>query len=126
LDPCATRVLESDDRGARVESEVEDLADLVGYDPAETATKHGEVLSKNENMPTIDGAVAGDHGVAQGFLVLDAEPGRLVTDELIDLLERVLVEQGLDTFAGSEFACLMLSGHSPLGPGMKRFVTKFS
>ena len=87
LDARSTRVLETDHRGSGVEGHVEHLADLVGDDLAQAAAENGEVLGEDEDGPAIDGAVTGDDGVAERAFVLDAEPRRLVPDELIDFLE---------------------------------------
>lgn len=43
-----------------------------------------------------------------------------MSDELVDLLERPFVEQGLQALAGSELPLLVLSGDRPLTPRMER------
>ena len=51
-------------------------------------------------LPAVDRAGAGDHPVAVGALVLHAEVGRAVPDQLVELDERARVEQRLDPLAG--------------------------
>ncbi len=61
----------------------------------------------------------GDHGVAEGALVLDAEARRLMTDELVDLLERSFVEERVQSFPRCQLALFMLTGDGTLAPGMQ-------
>src|SRR4051812_14311312 len=68
------------------------------------AAEHGEVLAEHEHQPATDRTPAGDHAVAGDLLLGHAEIRRAVLDEHVPFLERALVEQGLDAFAGREFA----------------------
>ena len=126
MDAGSPGVFESDNGSAGVDRQIEDLANLVGDHFAETSAKYREILSEDEDGATIDSAVTRHHSVAERFLVLDAKSGRLMPDELIDLLEGVLVEESLDPLTGGEFARLVLPGHRTLGPGVKRLIAQFS
>ena len=43
---------------------VHDLADLLGMGLSQGAADHREILAEDEDLPAVDGAVAGDHPVA--------------------------------------------------------------
>jgi hypothetical protein len=51
--------------------EVHDLADLRRVRLGERAAEHGEVLREHVDEPAVDAAVAGDHAVAVGALLLE-------------------------------------------------------
>ena len=87
LDARAARVVEADDRRADLHREVHHLADLLGVRARERAAEHGEVLREDEDLAAVDGAVAGDDAVAEDLLLLHAEVGAAVGDELVELDE---------------------------------------
>ena len=93
---------------------------LSATDLAEAAAEDGEVLGEDEDGPAVDGAPSGHDRIAGGPLVLDAEPDRLVADEHVDLLERALVEQELDSFASGQLAQVVLAVDRPLAAGVQR------
>ena len=96
LDPRAARVVEADDRGARLHGEVHDLADLPRVGLGERAAEDREVLGEHEDRPAVDAPRAGHHPVARDALLVHAEVAALVDDEAVHLGERALVEQQLD------------------------------
>jgi hypothetical protein len=66
--------------------------------------------------------VPGDHCIAQGSFVLDAEARRLVLDELVHLLKRSLVQENFETFPGGELALLVLARYRTLASRVQRFL----
>src|SRR5438105_11563940 len=62
----------------------------------ERAAKDGEVLRERVDQPAADGAIAGDDAVAGDALLLHAEVGGAVDDELIELLKRAGIKQQRD------------------------------
>ena len=80
-------------RAAGLHGEVHDLDDLLAEDLAERAAEDGEVLGEDADLAAVDGAVAGDHAVAVGPVLLHAEGRRAVPRQLVELDERALVEQ---------------------------------
>ncbi len=109
LDPGATGILDTDDRGAVVHREIHHLADLVGNGRSETAAVRGEVLCVDEDRSSIDLAVAGDDSVTIRAVVLNTETGGMVSSEHVEFLERVLVEEQFDPFPSTELAEVMLA-----------------
>jgi hypothetical protein len=59
----------------------------------ERAAEDGEVLGEDADLAAVDRAVAGDDAVAVGAVLLQAERGRAVPGQLVELDERALVEQ---------------------------------
>ena len=118
LDARAAALVDADDRAAVLHREVEDLDDLLAVDLAEAAAEDGDVLAEDRDRPAVDGAVAGDHAVAERALVLHAEVGRAVPGELVELDERALVEQRLDPLAGGHLARGVLLLDGALGAGV--------
>jgi hypothetical protein len=57
-----------------------------------------------------DGAVAGDHAVAEEHLLVQSEVGAAVRDQLADLLEGAFIQQQVHAFARGELALLVLGG----------------
>ncbi len=55
---------------------------------------------EDADLAAVDGAVAGDHAVAVGAALLEAERRRAVPGQLVELDERALVEEQLDPLAG--------------------------
>ena len=88
LDPGATGIVETDDRRADLHRQVHDLADLAGVGLRQGAAEDREVLREDEDQPAVDGAVAGDHAIAE--IVLAVRIGRrgAVRDERVELDER--------------------------------------
>ena len=72
------------------------------------AAEDGEVLAEHEHETAVDRAVAGDDAVAQVALSLEAEVRCAMSDERVELDERIGVEQQLESFACGELAALVL------------------
>ena len=87
------------------------------YAPRERAAEDGEVLREDEDLAAVDGAVAGDHAVAEDLLLLHAEVGAAVGDEAVELDEGARVEQQVDALARGELAGLVLLVDALLAAG---------
>ena len=59
-------------------------------------------------MPPVDGRASGDHAVAEKLFLVQSERVGAMDDERIELGERALVDQRIDSLAGRAFAALML------------------
>src|SRR6185436_14028996 len=81
---------------------------LLAHDLAQGATEHGEVLGEHAHAAAVDGAVAGDDGVAGGPVLLEAELVLAMAHEGVELLERAGVEELLDALARRVLAPRML------------------
>jgi hypothetical protein len=92
LDARPTRVVEAHDREPVLQSEIQQLNDLLGVRLGERAAKDREVLAERVDGSAFDMAVAGDDAVSGVALLLEAEIGAAVLDEAVQLDERVLVE----------------------------------
>jgi hypothetical protein len=108
LDPRPAGVVDADDRAADLGREVHDLDHLLAHDLAQRAAEDGEVLGEHAYAATVDGAVAGDDGVAPGPVLVQAEVVDPVTDEGVELLEAAGVEQLLDPLARGVLALRVL------------------
>ncbi len=75
---------------------------------AERSADDREVLAEDKNLPTVDGAVAGDDAVA-GMGVTAADRGAAADLENIDFFEGPFVEQQMQAFPGRQFASQVLN-----------------
>src|SRR5205085_1980216 len=108
LDARAARVVEADHRAAGAHRQIHHLADLLRVRAGERSAEDGEVLREDEDLPALDGAVAGDHAVAEDLLLLHSEVVAAVDLELVELDEAARVEEQLDALAGGELPLLVL------------------
>ncbi len=122
LDARARALVDADDRAAGLDGEVHDLDDLLAVDLAEGAAEDGEVLAEHADLAAVDGAVAGDHAVAVGAGLLQAERGGAVACQLVELDEGALVEEDLDALAGGLAALRVLLLDRLLRPGVHGLV----
>ena len=88
---------------------VHDLDDLGGVGLRQRSAEHREVLREDEHQPAFDAAIAGDKAVAEILLLVHAEVGAAMGDQLVGFLEGAFVEQELDTLAGRHFAFLVFA-----------------
>src|SRR6185437_14427761 len=93
LDSRAAGIVQSDHRRPGLDREIHDLANLRCVRSRETSSENREVLRKNVNDPTTDRPMAGDHAVAQEFLLLHPEIRAPMGDELVELDEASRVEK---------------------------------
>ena len=77
LDAGAGAVVDADQRAAGLDGQLLDLDDLLAVHLAEAAAEHGGVLAEDADVAAVDGAVAGDHPVAGGPVLVQAEVGGL-------------------------------------------------
>ena len=106
LDPRAARVVQADDRRARLHREVHHLADLRGVRLGEGAAEDGEVLREDEDGAPLHADRAGDDAVARDRVArpVHAEVAAPVDDEGVGLLEGARVAEKLDALARRELA----------------------
>jgi len=108
----AAGIVKPHHRRAHPHGVVHDLADLFRVRLAERAAEDGEVLAEHEHQSPVDRAASGNDAIARHALLGHAEVRGAVLDEHVVFLERAVVEQQLQTLAGSELALGML----PLDP----------
>ena len=70
----------------------------------EGAAEYGEILGEDVDHAAIDGAIAGDHAIAGGALLFQAEVVRAVRDQHVQFFEAAFVEQQVEALARREFA----------------------
>ena len=104
LDARAGAVVDADQRAAGLDREVLHLDDLLAVDLAEAAAEHRDVLAEDAHVAAVDGAVTGDHTVAERTLLVQAEVGAAVPGQRVELDERPLVQQRVDALAGGQLA----------------------
>ena len=109
MDARAAGIVEPHHRGAHPHGVVHDLADLLRVRLAQRAAEDGEVLAEDEDQAPVDGAPPGDDAIARHALLGHAEVRAAVLDEHVVFLERAVVEQQLQTFAGGKLALGVLS-----------------
>src|SRR6185369_12393559 len=105
----AAGIVEPDDRRADLHRHVHDLDDLGGVGFGERPAEDGEVLGEDEDEASFDAAVTGDEAVAKDLLLVHAEVGAAMRDELVGLLEGAFVEQELDALARRHLTFFMLA-----------------
>ena len=71
---------------------------------SEGSAEHREVLGEDAHGSTVDGAVSGDHTVAVGAFLLQAEVVGAMSRKPVELLEGALVEESLDALHCGELA----------------------
>ena len=108
LDPGACRVVDADDRAADHRHPLHQLGDLAAEHLADRALEHRLIVAEHTDRPAVDGAVAGDHAVAEQRVGITR---RLA--QRTDLQKAARVDQRIDACAGAGDALLL-----PLGDGL--------
>ena len=108
-----------------LQGQVHDVDDLLGVHLAQRTAEDGEILGIDVNHPVVDLAEAGDHAVAQEFLLFQAEVGRMVRHVALQLDEGVGVEQVLDAVAGRHQAAGPALGQLVQAAGRVFFLAQF-
>jgi len=122
LDPRPAALVDADDRAAVLHREVEHLDDLLAVHLAEAAAEHRRVLAEDADVAAVDGAVAGDHAVAERPVLLQPEVRAAVPGQRVEFDERVLVEQRQDALTGRQLALGVDLLDRLLANGVQRFL----
>ena len=109
LDARPARIVEADDRGAHLDRQIHDLADLLGMGLAERTAEHGEILTEDKHLATVDGAVTGDDAVAKISFLL-AQTTAPADFEDIELFKGTIVQQQIEPLPRGQLALLVLIG----------------
>ena len=110
LNARAARVIQANNRRPVSHRQVHDLADLGGMCLGQRPTKYGEVLREDIDDAAFDPSVSGDDAVSvHGRFALGQRAGG---DESVDLDERTLVEEDVESLAGGELALGVLGGEA--------------
>ncbi len=108
LDARPAGVIDADHRAADLGGEIHDLAHLLAHDLAQRAAEHGEVLAEHAHPAPVDRAMAGNHRIAPGPVLLHVEVVGAVAHERVELLEGAGVEQLLHALARRVLAARVL------------------
>ena len=73
------------------------------------AAEDGEILREDKDLAPVNQAVSGDETVAGNLLRLHPEIAAAMSDQLVELLERSVVEQKLDALARGHLAFFVLA-----------------
>ena len=109
LNACAGSIVQSDDRQTHGGRHVHDLVDLLAVGLTDRAAEDREVLGEDADLSPVDLAVARDHAVGVGTILLESHAGGDVSIQHVEFLERVLVEQVLDALARGHLALGLVS-----------------
>lgn len=104
LDARASTVVDADERTAGLDRQFLDLDDFLAVHLAKAAAKHRGVLAEDAHVAPVDGAVAGDHAVAERAFFTEIEVGAAVFGQRVQLDERILIQQRVDTLASRQLA----------------------
>ncbi len=126
LDPGTAGVVEADHGRADLRGEVHDLAHLLGHRLAQRPAEDREVLREDGDRAAVDRAPAGHHRVAVRAPLLHLELIGPVADEGVELLERAVVEELLDSLPSGQLALGVLLGDRLLGGGMDRLLAELA
>src|SRR3984957_20663929 len=118
-------VVEPDHRDPGGGGQVHDLVDLLGEDLAQGAAEDGEVLAEDADPTAVDGAEARDDAVGVGAVVLEPHAVGPVAGQHVELLERSLVEQVLNTLPGGQLSLGMVLFNGPRATRVEGLVLAF-
>ena len=96
LDSRSARIVDSDDRAAGLDGQVDDFGDFLSVHKSERAALHGKVLRVHRDFLSVDFSKAGDYAVVGNVFSFHAEAGTVVPDSGINFFERVFVAKGVD------------------------------
>ena len=86
LNSCAGTIVEANDRSTNAQCHIHQLVNLLGKHFAKCSTEHGEVLRKDKNLTTLNGAPTSDDTVGVRVLV-ETSSVSAVTSQHVELLE---------------------------------------
>ena len=112
LDACTAPLVDSDQRASGLQSEVDDLDDLLAIDLAQRAAEDRHVLAENADGAAMDCAGTGDHTVPVGAAGVHPEVLGAVPGELVQLREAALIQERQHSFTSCHLALgvLLLDG----------------
>src|SRR6266436_6379090 len=99
LDARAAGIVEADDGSAGAHGLIHDFANLQSIRFGQRASENGKVLRENIDDAAVDAAESSDEAVAGGTLLVHAEIGAAVTHELVELFERMFIEEEINALA---------------------------
>src|SRR3990172_5447127 len=73
LDSCPKRIVEADERDAKLPRGLDHVGDLLRVGAADGASENGAILGEEINRPVVDLAVAANHAVRRLFFFRHAE-----------------------------------------------------
>ncbi|CAM5586372.1 hypothetical protein SVIOM342S_06126 [Streptomyces violaceorubidus] len=123
LDAGAGAVVQRHQRGTGRDGHVHDLVDLRRVRLAQRTAEDPEVVGVDEDRAALDRAPAGDDTVGVRLLGLQAEAGRPVPAQLLDLAEGTRVEEQLDPLARRQLALGVLRRRGLLARSGQRLRT---
>src|ERR1019366_1991924 len=83
---------------------------LGGVGLGERAAEHGEVLSEDEDQAAFNSSVSGEAAVTVNGLLVHAEVGAAMRDQLVGFLEGAFVEEEFNALAGGHLALFVFAG----------------
>ena len=104
----AAGVVEADDRRTVAEREIHHLADLLSEGFGERPAEHGEILREHVHETPVDSAVSGNDAVPVRLQPVEAEIGRAMRHEPIELDEGAFIEQHVEPFTRGELSLVVL------------------
>src|SRR5262249_7900287 len=104
LDPRAAGIVQPGYRCSHLHSEGHYLADLLRIGFRERPTKNRKVLREDINQATLDASITANNSVARILLLLHPEVLTTMRDKLVQFLERIVVEQELNSLSRSELS----------------------
>ena len=108
LDAGSTRVIDKDERRARVSASLHHGSHFVRLGFTSGTAHHSEVLRRNVSRATEDGTRTSHHTVSRRIGLIHSKVRGAVGGKHAGLLERIFIHQGVDTLASGELAALML------------------
>ncbi len=102
MNPRPARVVEANQRSARFDRHIHNLANLFSVHLTQAAAEHGEVLREHVYQPPVNRAPASHHAVAQRLPLVESEIVCAMSDESVHLAERSAVEQEFKPLARRE------------------------
>ena len=108
MDTRTSAVVETDERRANFQRQVHQFVNLLGKYFAECSAEHGEVLAKDKNFATVDGAPTSDDAVGV-WVLFQTCCVCTVAGKQIQFVKATLVEQDGNSLAGQQLALFMLT-----------------
>ena len=109
LDASAAGVVETHDGSAVLGGQVHHLGDFLAHHLGYGAPEHGEILRENERETAVHTPVACDDCVSQVVPLRQSQVRRAMRDERVQLTERALVQERVDSLPGRQLAlCVLL------------------